>query len=303
MQLLSQNSPQLSTATAVALGMFDGVHLGHRAVIEAATNYAKQHGLKTAVITLANHPRQLTQGQAPKLITNLDTRLALFKELGIDYALILEFNEDLMNTSAEEYLQRYLVNILNAKFISTGYDHHFGKNRSGSPTMLEAWAEKRNVQLEIVEPYKLNGQLISSSTIRDLISNGKLDEANKILGYPFMIISQVITGDKRGARLGFPTANLKLPDDMVIPAKGVYRGTALVDDKEYQCIMNIGTRPSFTDSNEVIIEAHILNFSADIYGQTITLKLDRKLRDEIKFNSVEELIAQIERDISEGSSL
>ncbi len=297
MQILHANSPQLQSKTAVALGMFDGVHLGHREVIQATLDYAHSHNIKTAVITLANHPRQLTRGGAPKLITNLDTRLAIFEELGIDYALILEFNETLMNTSAQDYLKRYLMEILNVEFISTGYDHHFGKNRSGTPLMLQSWALEHKVQLKIIDAHKFNNEIVSSSMIRELITQGKVDQANKILGYQFMIISKVIEGDRRGVKLGFPTANLKLPEDMVIPAKGVYCGQVIVHKQTYQCVMNIGTRPSFTDSDEVIIEAHILNFNADIYGETITLKLNRKLRDEIKFNSAEDLIKQIKKDI------
>ncbi len=301
MQILHPNSPKLQSHTAVALGMFDGVHLGHREVIQTALDYAHSKNIKTAVITLANHPRELTRGGAPKLITNLDTRLAIFEELGIDYALVLEFNETLMNTSAQDYLEKYLVNILNVEFISTGYDHHFGKNRSGTPQMLQSWALEHNVKLNIIDAHKFNNKVISSSTIRELISQGKIDQANKILGYKFMIISKVIEGDKRGIRLGFPTANLKLPEDMVIPAKGVYCGQAIVQKQEYRCIMNIGTRPSFTDSDEVIIEAHILNFNNNIYGETITLKLDKKLRDEIKFDSANSLVAQIKKDIKNCS--
>ena len=299
MQILHAHSPQLKSPTAVALGMFDGVHLGHREVIQAALDYASSKEIKTAVITLANHPRQLTQGTAPKLITNLDTRLALFEELGIDYALVLEFNEELMNTSAQEYLEKYLLSILNVNFISTGYDHHFGKNRSGTPLMLQSWALEHRIKLEIIPAHQFKNQIISSSNIRNLIAQGELEEANSLLGYKFMIISQVIEGDKRGAQLGFPTANLKLPEDMVIPAKGVYCGQAQIKGETYSCIMNIGTRPSFTDSNEVIIEAHILNFQNNIYGQTITLRLERKLRDEIKFNSAESLIKQIQKDIQQ----
>jgi riboflavin kinase/FMN adenylyltransferase len=302
MQILHAHSPKLQSQTAVSLGMFDGVHLGHREVIQAALNYAQSRAIKTAVITLANHPRLLTKGTAPKLITNLDTRLALFEELGIDYALVLEFDEELMNTSAQDYLEKYLINILNVEFISMGYDHHFGKNRSGTPSMLQAWAAERSIKLDIIAAHQFENQIISSSHIRELVTQGKLEEANRLLGYKFMIISQVIEGDKRGAQLGFPTANLKLPEDMVIPAKGVYCGQAQVYGETHPCIMNIGTRPSFTDSNEVIIEAHILNFKDNIYGGNITLRLERKLRDEIKFDSAESLVKQIKKDIEQCSS-
>lgn len=297
MKILNINSAKLSSPSAVALGMFDGVHLGHREVIEAAIKYGREHSYKTAVITLRNHPREFTQGKAPLLITNLDTRLALFEELGIDYALVLDFNESLMNTSARDYLQKYLIDILNTSFISTGYDHHFGKNRTGTPAMLENWAAERSLPIKIIPAYKFNGKTISSSEIRDLITKGDIVSANQMLGYKFMIISQVIEGDKRGRTLGFPTANLKLPSDMVIPAKGVYQGSAEYQGKIYKAVMNIGTRPSFTEANDVIIEAHLLNFDQDIYGKKLTLRIEKRIRDEKKFNSAEELIEQIKLDI------
>lgn len=297
MQILSKSTSQIESPTALALGMFDGVHLGHRVVIESAIQFASKHGLKTAVITLKNHPRALTKGKAPKLITNIDTRLTLFEELGIDYALVLEFDQELMNTSAEAYLEKYLINILNARFVSTGYDHHFGKQRSGNPQMLKQWASINNIVIDIIEPFKLGGELISSSNIRELISQGQIANANKMLGYDFMIISKVIEGDKRGHSLGFPTANMQLPEDMIIPAKGVYSGTAKYKNQSYQAVMNIGTRPSFDDSNRITIEAHLLDFDQNIYGELLTLYLTQKIRDERKFNSADELIEQIKRDI------
>lgn len=298
MQILSANSSKLNLNTAVALGMFDGVHLGHRAVIQPAIDYAKEHKLQTAVITLENHPRELTRGVAPKLITNLDTRLALFEELGIDYALVLKFDQELMSTSAEDYLQKYLLDILNATFVSTGYDHHFGKNRAGSPELLQSWAQTNSIELKIINAVEQASATISSSRIRELINLGKINEANTMLGYQFMIISQVLEGDKRGRQLGFPTANLKLPEPMVVPLKGVYCGSAEYQGSNYKAVMNIGTRPSFSNSNEVIIEAHILDFDQNIYGKKLKLRLSQRLRDEKKFNSPNELIKQIKKDIA-----
>ncbi|MDD9898647.1 MAG: bifunctional riboflavin kinase/FAD synthetase [Candidatus Melainabacteria bacterium] len=297
MQILSASSSKLSTKTAVALGMFDGLHLGHRAVIQPALDYAGAQGLKTAVITLENHPRELTRGAAPKLITNLDTRLALFEELGIDYALVLKFDQELMSMSAEDYLEKYLLNILNASFVSTGYDHHFGKDRSGTPKFLETWTKANSIELKVVDAVEQASSTISSSKIRELITEGKITEANAMLGYEFMIISQVLEGDRRGRELGFPTANLKLPEAMVVPLKGVYCGSAEYHGQAYKAVMNIGTRPSFSNSDEVIIEAHLLDFDQDIYDEKIKLRLNQRLRDEVKFNSAEELIKQIKADI------
>lgn len=299
MQVLSVNSNKLETPTALALGMFDGVHIGHREVIKTATQYAKLNKIKTAVITLRNHPRELTKGKAPKLITNLDTRLALFEELDIDYVLVLDFDQELMNTSAEDYLKKYLINILNAKFVSTGYDHHFGKGRSGNTVLLEAWAKSNQITIETIDACKQGPELISSSKIRDLISEGAIQKANEMLGYQFMIISTVIEGDKRGRSLGFPTANLQLPADMVIPAKGVYCGSAEYQGQNFQAIMNIGTRPSFDDSDKITIEAHLLDCNNDLYHQLLKLRLNKRIRAEKKFDSAANLIKQIKEDIKQ----
>lgn len=297
---ITKNSEKLEINTAVALGMFDGVHLGHQEVISKAVDFAKEKNIASSIVTLRNHPRELTKGKAPKLITNLDSRLASFAKLGIDYALILDFDQELMNTSAEDYLEKYLKNILNVSYISSGYDHHFGKGRSGSPELLKTWANKNNIQIDVVDAFIKSDETISSSTIRKLIETGELEKANSMLGHKFLIISKVIEGDKRGRTIGFPTANLVLPEDMVCPAKGVYSAKVRLHDHEgpsYHAVVNVGTRPSFTDSQQIIIEVHILDFNQNIYGKEIELSLETRIRDEKKFNGVSELVEQIKQDI------
>lgn len=299
MQILDSNIKKLSKRTAVALGMFDGVHIGHKTVIQFAIDYAKTNNIKSAVITLANHPRELTQGKAPDLITDLSARLAIFEELGVDYVLVLDFDEKLMNTSAEEYLQKYLVDTLNVEFVSTGYDHHFGKNRSGSIEMLKTWTKTKGIQFVVVGEVDMANEKISSSKIRELIHAGSIKEANQLLGHKFKIISKIIEGKKQGTQIGFPTANLKLPVDMIIPANGVYSGTCSVEGIEgsFNCAVNIGVRPSFDDGTYKSIEAHILGFDQDIYGKVLHLELEARIRAEKKFESLEDLKKQITEDI------
>lgn len=299
MQVLDTLTKKLPEKTAVALGMFDGVHIGHKTVIQFAIDYAKTNGIKSAVITLANHPRELTQGAAPDLITDLNTRLAIFQELGVDYVLVLNFDEKLMNTSAEEYLQKYLLDTLNAEFVSTGYDHHFGKNRSGSIELLKTWCEKHQVEFVVVGEIDMGSEKISSSKIRELIHAGKIKEANQLLGHKFKIISEVIEGKKQGTQIGFPTANLKLPKDTIIPANGVYYGSCSVEGiaGKFKCAVNIGVRPSFKDGTYKSIEAHLLGFDKDIYGKVLSLELEDRIRDEKKFDSLEDLKNQIKEDI------
>lgn len=300
MQVLNKTSNKLPRKTAVALGMFDGVHIGHKTVIQQALDYAKANIVQSAVVTLANHPRKLTQGKAPDLITDLNTRLKIFEELGVDCVLILDFDKELMNTSAEDYLEKYLLNILNPEFISTGYDHHFGKNRGGSIEMLKIWTKNHHIKLVVVGEIDMDDEKISSSKIRDLIHLGKIKEANELLGHRFKIVSRVIKGKKQGQVLGFPTANLKLPEDTIVPATGVYSGRCSIEgfENDYKCVVNIGYRPSFDDGNYKSIEVHILNFNQDIYGKDLNLEFEYKIRKEKKFNSLEDLKEQIKRDIN-----
>lgn len=288
-------------AHAVALGMFDGVHLGHKKVIQAAINFAKENNIKSAIITLENHPRELTRGQAPLLLTTLESRLAIFEELGVDTVLVLKFDEKLMNTGALEYLDTYLNLCLNAQFISTGYDHHFGKNRSGTPELLLSWCRERSVTLEIVTALEKEDSIISSSRIRDLITDGKLDTANLLLGHDYKIIGRVIKGDQRGRELGFPTANLEASRFIAIPANGVYKGRCRIKSlggDSFNCAVNIGVRPSFKDDMQRFIEVHILDFNQSIYGEDLEVDFIERLREEKKFSSIDELKAQIESDVA-----
>lgn len=299
------NKDIIKAKTAVALGMFDGVHLGHVEIINQAIDYAKANKIKSAVITLANHPRELTQGKAPKLLTDLSMRLSIFQEMGLDYALVLEFDKKLMDMEAEDFLQKYLVETLKAKFISVGYDHHFGKNRSGTPKLLASWAKRHDCVLRVLEPYKVDGVLVSSSMIRDLISSGDIKNANRFLGCKFVIRGLVVDGDKRGQDLGFPTANLKFSDDIQLPANGVYMGSCKIYSNtavyNKQCLVNVGTRPTFKHDCNVNVEVHILDFNENIYSKVVDVFFTEKIRDEIKFSSPAELAQQIKDDIHQAN--
>lgn len=305
MQVLDSSSAKLKEKTAVALGMFDGVHIGHKTVIQFAIDFARSHKIKSAVITLANHPRELTQGEAPDLITDLKARLKIFEDLGLDYVLVLEFDLNLMKTSAEEYLKKYLVDILNVEFISTGYDHHFGKDRQGNVALLKTWTPKNNIELVIVGEIDMGNEKISSSKIRELISSGKIKEANSLLGHRFTISSTVIRGRELGRDLGFPTANLEIPKDTIIPADGVYSATCSIEglDGNFRAVVNIGVKPSLGDDLGRSIEAHILGFDQNIYGRLLNLELEARIRDEKKFDSLEDLKKQISEDILLSSKL
>jgi riboflavin kinase / FMN adenylyltransferase len=293
------NLKALGITCSTALGMFDGVHLGHKKVIEAAVQHAYKHKQKSAVITLSRHPRELTEGKAPELITNLAARLNLFEKLGLDYVLVLDFNEELKETSARDFFQKYLLNFLNTNFISIGYDHHFGKNRSGNPQQLKEWCSELGLECQITPALEIDGNNVSSSRIRDLIKQGDLNQSNKLLGHEYLICSEIIQGEGLGHKLGFPTANLALDSNLVYPHLGVYYGHCVIANEKQsrRCLINIGIRPSVSSNNKLNIEVHILNFNENIYGKSIQLSLSKRIRDEIKFTSIDKLQEQIQEDI------
>ena len=212
----------------------------------------------------------------------------------------------MMYMSPGDYLNKYLKNTLNAAAISVGYDHHFGKNREGTPQFLAEWSQTNNVGLTIIDPFKIEGELISSSRIRDLISSGKLEAANNILGHEFSLSGLIVKGDQRGREIGFPTANMNIDDELIIPENGVYLVDAYIrkavsKDKSWgirhKALVNIGFRPSFKTEKKLSVEVHILDFNENIYGEELKIIFHRKIRDEKKFISVEELKTQINRDI------
>jgi riboflavin kinase / FMN adenylyltransferase len=310
MEIIDANSlnDSLKEKTAIALGMFDGVHMGHQKVISHAKEYAKKHNLKLGVITLKSHPKEITHRNlktktTPKLITNLKTRLKIFESIGVDFALVIDFDQDFMNTSAEDYLNTYLKDKLNAAFISVGFDHHFGKQRSGNIELLKTWTKENNVELKVQEAFQIVDTIVSSSLIRQLLEHSQIKEVNEYLGYDFRYISEVIHGERKGRELGFPTANLRIDPKVQLPANGVYKGYCSIDDpkhteKIFNVAINLGYRPSVNSDKELSLEVHILGFDDDIYGKNLDLRFIEKIRDEKKFDSLEALKLQITEDIS-----
>lgn len=293
------NLKTLGITCSTALGMFDGVHLGHKKVISAAVEHAVLNHQKSGVITLSRHPRELTENKAPELITNLSARLNLFERLGLDYVLILDFDEKLMSTSARDFFEEYLLNRLNTNFISIGYDHHFGQNRTGDPKLLKEWCQELSLECHIEPPLEIDGLNVSSSRIRELIKKGDIYKTNQLLGHEYLVCSEVIQGERLGHRLGFPTANLQVDSSLVYPSHGVYFGHCIISNEKQSrsCLVNIGTRPSVSSLSKLNIEVHILDFNENIYGKSMQLSLKNKIRDEIKFPSLDELKNQIQEDI------
>ena len=287
---LSEN-PNLS----LALGYFDGVHIGHQAVIKNAVNYAKQNGGKSAVITFKDHPCCFFHGVCPKYILTREYREKFIADLGVDYLYELDF-EKLAGLSAEEYLENILIKHFSPKSISTGFNHNFGHNKTGDVKFLEQESVKYNYKYFALPPQKYDGEVISSTKIRKLLSDGQIDTANKMLGRNFIIEGTVIKGRQIGRTIGFRTANILYPIELIDIPFGVYSVLVNYASQTYQGIANFGVRPT-VNGHGALLEVHILDFERDIYGEVLEVKFIKMLRTERKFDSLDSLKQQISRDI------
>ena len=278
---------------SIALGYFDGVHLGHRAVINSAVNFAKENNLKSAVITFKDHPCCFFYGVCPKYILTREQRREKLASSGIDYLYELDFDEKLSSLSAQEYLENILVKYFTPKSISTGFNHHFGAKKSGTPEFLRNNSKKYGYEYFEIPPQKIDGEIISSTAIRNYLQNGQIEKANKMLKDNFAITGIIVEGQKLGRKLGFKTANLIYPPELIDLPFGVYE----TNTQYGKGITNFGIRPTVSSTQKPVAETHILNFARDIYGEKINVEFVRMIRKEQKFNSVDELKQQIAKDI------
>ena len=276
---------------AIALGYFDGVHIGHRAVIKSAVDFAKKNNTKSAVITFSDHPYCYFKGVCPKYILTREEREKRIASLGIDYLYELNF-EDFALLTAKEYLNNILINYFHPISISTGWNHNFGKNKSGNVNFLEEQAKNYNYKYFKIPPQKINNEIISSTEIRKLLSEGNIEKANLMLGQNFSIEGKIVKGNQIGRTIGFRTANLVYPPELIELPYGVYA----VDTTYGKGIANFGIRPTINGSH-TSLEAHILNFEKDIYGEIINVNFNKMIRTEKKFPSLDALKKQINLDI------
>jgi len=285
----------------VTVGTFDGVHKGHRVVIDKLHDLKEKFGGRSVVVTFEPHPQLILRNRSTeiKLLSTTHERLEMFQILGVDVVYVLKFTEEFSSTSAEEFLKKYLVDGIGMEHLVLGFDHSFGKNREGNFESLNALTEKYGFDLYKVEEFKGESK-INSTSIRNLLMNGDLEGAREILGGDYSFEGTVVTGDKRGSTIGFPTANLKVMDaHKLIPKNGVYFVKVIVEHGEYFGMMNIGYRPTVSTGNEIFIEVNIFDFDKDIYGKKIKVVLKEYIRDEKKFNSLEELVKQLNIDKEE----
>jgi len=287
----------------LTIGNFDGVHKGHLALFERVKQIAKEINGSSVVMTFDPHPiKVLSNGNGPPVITPTPQKLRLIKEVGIDIILCLPFTKEFANIPAKDFVEKILVEKIGVKYVVVGYDYSFGKNRQGNIEFLKKMAQRYQFKVEVVEPVSINGIIVSSTKIRKLVQEGKLEEAKLLLGRNYQVTGTVISGKNRGARiLGYPTANLKLIDELT-PKVGVYAVKVHIDNEVYKGVANIGYNPTF-GNGAFSVETHIIGFNRNILGKEIIVEFVKRLRDEKKFESPSELAEQIKKDIQEAQKV
>jgi riboflavin kinase/FMN adenylyltransferase len=285
--------------TWLTIGSFDGVHLGHQQLIRELNNHAHQAGYKSCVLTFHPHPTVVLRGRTGAFyLTTLAEKVELIDELGTDIVVTHPFTYEISQSTAREFIS-HLIDHLGFCQLWVGCDFALGKGREGDVSYLKQLGGELGYDVHVVEPVMSDGHTISSSHIRKLISDGAITEANKLLGRPYRVVGEIVHGDGRGKGIGIPTANLETGDEKLVPAAGVYACQAQIFDEVWPAAVNIGTRPTFESTDQRShVEAHILDYSNDLYTQKIALDFIARLRGEERFQSVEELIRQIHTDIN-----
>jgi riboflavin kinase / FMN adenylyltransferase len=291
------SAPPDAGPSAVALGTFDGVHLGHRAILGTALARAREVGIEAVACTFDPHPMEVLQpDRAPTAITPLDERLRLIGETGVDAVVVLAFTRELAAVEPEAFVKDVLLDRLRAREVVVGYNHSFGRGARGDARLLEALAGRLGFRAHVVPPMTVDGTAVSSTGIRAALQRGDVAAAARSLGRPYAIEGTVTSGAGRGRTLGFPTANIA-PDRTLLIARGVYRGLVSLEGKAHTAVVNVGVRPTFSETT-LAVEAHLLDFTGDLYGRQVRLEFVDRLRDEMRFASVEDLKAQVARDIA-----
>lgn len=283
-------------ATVIALGTFDGLHLGHTDVINTAKDYAERSGLKLAVFTFSNHPLALIRPDlVPVRIISAEEKIKLLESFGVDYLINITFTEDFAALSPDEFLDRLAC--FNYRCLVVGENFTYGFLGSGKTETLERSGRKNGFDVIVRPLVKMNGNVVSSTGIRNLIQAGHIEYANRMLGRAYAITGKIVHGEQRGRKLGFPTANIELlHGEMAVPAPGVYAVTASIEGSIYEGMGNIGNNPTFNDVEHARLEVNLFNCSGDLYGKTMSVQFHKYIRAEKKFSGVEELCRQIEED-------
>jgi riboflavin kinase/FMN adenylyltransferase len=291
------DNAKIARPTVLTLGVFDGLHLGHQLIMKTIVERARATGAVPTVLTFDPHPRALLHPEsAPPLLQTFDQKIEALGVLGIEQTIVVRFDQSFAQIRAEDFLRAVVADRLHAKEVYLGCGFAFGHGREGNIDLLRTVSQDLGFFADEVPELRLRGRRVSSSRIRELLQQGQVNLARRMLGRPYGVEGRVIRGAERGAKLGFPTANIQ-PHNRVIPRTGVYVTAALIDGQWRRSVTNIGTRPTFGSDNESSVETFVMNWSGDLYGDVVRVRFLHRLRDEKKFSSIDELKSQIERDV------
>lgn len=293
---------QFAKNTVLTLGTFDGIHLGHQQIISAVVDKAKQEGMRSFVLTFDPHPRKvLSKDDKVYLLSSLGEKVKIFEALGVENLFVVNFTKEFSQLSPEDFIVKYLIDGIGLGEIVIGYDHHFGKGRGGNVDILRSIGKEKNFNTTVIPSYSLEDKIINSTKVRNELMEGNVVLAAQMLGRLYKFSGTVIHGDKRGRALGYPTANIELETkEKLLPLIGIYAVKVRLDNRSYNGLLSIGKRPTFYIDGEVVSEVYIYDFDKQIYGEEITIELVERLRGEQKFNSTDELIAQMNKDRENG---
>ena len=296
MQILSNLFEiKLPESTIATIGTFDGIHIGHQKILNSLVRFAKKNSLKSVVITFDPHPRKIiNKKNSIELINTIEEKKEKLKTLGIDYLIIQKFDEKFSETEANKFVE-ILKNNINIEKLIVGYDHRFGKNRNADINDLKKYGKKLNFEVIEVDALEIEEVNISSTKIRLAIKDGNIQLANSYLDYNFFLSGEVVKGHSRGKELGFPTANLKIDEDKIIPKNGVYLVKSKIDHQDIYGMMNIGYNPTFNNKSKKI-ETHFFNLNKNLYGKIIKIELLEYIREEKRFETVDDLIQSLKLD-------
>ena len=286
-----------SEKTIVTIGTFDGIHIGHQKILKDLIRTAKKENKKSVLLTFFPHPRMVLQKDVSiRLINTIEEKSSLLEKMGLDYLIIHPFSQEFSRLSALDFVRNILANQLNTSRLIIGYDHHFGKNREGNIHQLREYSLLYDFEVEEIPAQDIDNVSVSSTKIRTALKEGRLKTANNYLGYNYMLNGTIVNGKKLGGKIGFPTANLDIKEPYkLIPKTGVYVIKTIIDAVLYTGMMNIGFNPTVKGKYQTI-EAHLFDFNKDLYGKKVTIELLFFLREEQKFNSIEDLIIQLNLD-------
>ena len=309
MKIIQNNIQARNIKNAVVtIGTFDGVHLGHQAIFKEMRRLAKEIDGETVVVTFHPHPRQVLSIGTERLrfICSQEEKLKKFEEFGIDNVVIIPFTKEFASTPSDVFIRDYIIERIHPAVIVVGYDHHFGKNRMGDFQMLSSLGQQYGFKTVQVEAQDIDEVAVSSTKIRNYLWVGNVKAANQLLGYPYSVQGVVVKGNEIGRTIGFPTANLDIPNEfMMINNPGVYACQTVIDGKTYDAMANTGLRPTIGDraDGDFIIEVNIFDFNGDLYGKTLKVWFIERIRDEVKFSGLETLKIQLEHDREEAKKI